>query len=293
LRAVAPASAANLGPGFDVLAVALALHVEVEITPASSLTVHASGEGADLVAAGPDHLAVRVARGVLGNENFKVRVHSEIPVARGLGSSAALAVAAAAAAGAADPFAVATGFEGHAENAAASAFGGLVAATFVEGRSVARPLSLDPEAAFVLLVPSFELATKKARSVLPDEVPFADAVFELGRLGLLVAGLADLSQLVPEAADDRLHQPARTALFPEAPQLLAALREAGALVASWSGAGSTLVGICRRADAEQLRVAGEVALATAGVEGRVLALGADHHGVRVFEDGSAADRAEG
>jgi homoserine kinase len=292
MRAIAPASAANLGPGFDVLAVALGLYVEVEITPADSLTVHASGEGAHLPT-GADHLAVRVAKSVLGDKSFEVRVHSEIPVARGLGSSAALAVAAAAAAGAPDPFTVAAGFEGHAENAAASALGGLVAATFVDGRSVARRLTLDPEAAFVLLVPSFELSTKEARSVLPGEVLFADAVFELGRLGLLIAGLADLSQLAPEAADDRLHQPARTSLFPQSPQLLASLRDAGALVASWSGAGSTLVGVCRRADAQSLRAAGEAALAAAGVDGSVLELGADHRGVQLFLDGPLFDEHEG
>ncbi|MGH9100808.1 MAG: homoserine kinase, partial [Acidimicrobiales bacterium] len=104
MRARAPASAANLGPGFDVLAVALDLYVEVEVEPAARLTVTSEGEGADLPA-DPSHLAARVATAVCGHDRLSVHVRSEIPVARGLGSSAAIAAAAAAAAGARDPLA--------------------------------------------------------------------------------------------------------------------------------------------------------------------------------------------
>jgi homoserine kinase len=209
-------------------------------------------------------------------------VRSTIPPARGLGSSAALALAAAAAAGAADPLAVAAAFDGHAENAAASLLGGLVAATTVDGRPLARRLPLDPELVYVLLVPARELSTSAARRALPAEVPFADATFELGRMGLLVAGLADRRQLVPEATDDRLHQERRAAaLFPEAPVLLARLAEAGALGACWSGAGPSLLGIVERSKGASLRDAGEVALADLGVAGESVLLEADLEGLRV------------
>jgi homoserine kinase len=284
MRARAPASSANLGPGFDVLAVALDLHVEVQVRAAPRLLVRSEGEGADLPS-DETHLAARIAIPAVGHDRLEIVVKSTIPVGRGLGSSAALAVAAAAAAGADDPFAVAVGSDGHAENAAASALGGLVAATIVDGRPVARRLPLDPGLSFVLLVPDHSLVTEAARAVLPQMVPFADAVANLGRMGLLVAGLADRAALLAAAGEDRLHQDARSALFPEAPELLRKLREAGARVACWSGAGPSLLGICdSRAAASKVRDAGERALSAAGVAGRAVELLPELAGLRVWPD---------
>ncbi len=180
--------------------------MSVEVEPAPSLQVHSEGEGSGLFD-DASHLAARVAAEVLGHDRFVVTVRSQIPVARGLGSSAALAAAAAAAAGAADPFAVAAAYDGHPENAAASVFGGLVAATMVEGRPVQAPLPLHDDLAFVAIVPDRNLATPEARHVLPETLTRADAVFNLGRMGLLLAGLADPEHLIPEAAA-RSHPPA-------------------------------------------------------------------------------------
>ena len=278
MRVRAPGSSANLGPGFDSLAVALDCYVSVEVEPADSLHVLTEGEGAGLFD-DASHLAARVVSEVLGHDRFAVTVRSQIPVARGLGSSAALAAAAAAAAGAEDPFGVAAAHDGHPENAAASVFGGLVAATTVEGRPVHAPLSLSPDLAFVAIVPERNLATPEARAVLPESLSRADAVFNLGRLGLLVAGLADPESLVAAATEDRLHQPARTALFPEAPGLLHGLLEAGALAACWSGAGPTLLGMVHAAAAESVRAGAVDALDASGVDGRVLVLHADRRGV--------------
>jgi homoserine kinase len=281
MKARAPASSANLGPGYDVLALALRLHVQVEVVPAARLSIRAEGEGADLPH-DESHLAAAVVRSVLGHDRVAITVRSSIPVGRGLGSSAALAVAAAAAAGCEEPLVVAARSDGHAENAAASVLGGLVMATTAApgGVPIARRLPLDRRLAFVVLVPERVLLTEAARAVLPDSVALTDAVHNLGRTALLMAGLADRRALVSEAGDDRLHQPARTPLFPEAPALLDALRRGGATVSCWSGAGPSLLAICDDAHAaSQVASAGEKALIDLGVGGHCSVVEPDLDGV--------------
>ncbi len=244
-RATAPGSSANLGPGFDALAVALDLPVTVTVRPADRLTVEARGEGADLPT-GAQHLAARVVAGLLGHDHVAIEVESMIPVARGLGSSAALAAAAAAAAGAADPLSVAAEIDGHPENAAASVLGGLVAASQIDGRVHALRLPLDPTLAFVVVVPHTPLSTAEARQALPAQVALSDAAANLGRLALLIGALGDSARLTPELMHDRLHQPYRAQLLPEADEIMRLLIESGALAAAWSGAGPTMIGIVER-----------------------------------------------
>ncbi|HUR48856.1 MAG TPA: homoserine kinase [Acidimicrobiales bacterium] len=281
--ASAPASSANLGPGFDCLAVALQLRIEVAIAPAKCFDVDAQGEGAGIPASAR-HLAARVLRDVLGHDEAKVSIRSEIPVARGLGSSAALAVATAAAAGASDPLAVACRIDGHPENAAASVHGGLVAATMLgDGEPLAVQFPLDGDAAFVVLVPDRSLSTKDARAVLPRQVTHAEAAGNVSRTGALIGALRDLSLLRPGLMDDRLHQPYRLPLMPEADALMTALVAAGALGAAWSGAGPSLIAVCRRDDADAVHRAGSAALAAAGVEGDARILGPDMRGLQVAE----------
>jgi homoserine kinase len=280
VHARAPASTANVGPGFDTLAIALSLFVHVDVEPADALSLRLEGEGGDLPADG-NHLAARVARQVLGHDRVAITVRSEIPVGRGLGSSASLAVATAAACGADDPLTLAAALDGHAENAGASVLGGLVAAADVSGHPVVVRLPLDPGLAFVVLVPSRPLATARARQALPVQVLLGDAAFNLGRLGLLVAGLADRRLLVKEATEDRLHQAARASLFPQAGHLLAGLADAGALAACWSGAGPSLLAICSVETAPRVRAAGDELLNEAGVPGRALLLEPDFEGLAV------------
>ena len=286
MRARAPASSANLGPGFDTLAVALDRYVEVEVEPASRLIVRSEGEGAGL-SDDPSHLAARVAIDVAGTDRLAITVRSQIPIARGLGSSAALAVAAAAAAGAKDPLAVAAHLDGHPDNAAASMVGGLVAAARVKGGVQAVRLPLDVSLAFVVIVPDISLSTAKARQALPSEVSRESAAFNLSRMALLMAGLADSRVLISEATEDRLHQDYRSPLFPAAPKLMAGLSAGGALAVCWSGAGPSLLGISKGTDAVRVQAAGVSALAEAGLAGDVLILHPDFEGLVLGADESS------
>jgi homoserine kinase len=274
-----PASSANLGPGFDCLAVALTMYLEVSLELADEFSISSEGCGAGLFD-DENNLGARIAADVLGHSNFSMHVKSEIPLTRGLGSSAALAVAAAVAAGANDPLTISSRVEGHAENAAASLLGGLVVATAdVTDDVVARSLALDAEWRFVAVIPDEELSTLGARAVLPKRVPFADAVRNLSAMGLLLAGLADHDAFVDGAMDDYLHQPYRMGLLSFAQPLLDTLRESGAAGSCWSGAGSTMLGLCIADKAEGVADAARSFLHDHGVAGVVHVLEADRTGL--------------
>jgi homoserine kinase len=281
--ASAPASSANLGPGFDALGLALERYVEVEVEPASHLIVRSEGEGAGL-SDNASHLAAKVAIEVSGHDRLAITVRSSIPVARGMGSSAALAVAAAAAAGSPDPLGVAARLDGHPDNAAASVVGGLTSAATIKGQIRVVRLPLDERLELVLLVPDRTLPTRSARQALPEMVAREDAIFNLSRMGMLLAGLADHRFLSPEATQDRLHQDHRTPLFPEAPGLLRDLEAAGALAACWSGAGPSLLAMCAPGTAEIVRSGALAAMESAGVAGTALALRPDRRGLVVGDE---------
>jgi homoserine kinase len=200
-----------------------------------------------------------------------------------MGSSAALAAAAAAAAGSPDPLSVAARLDGHPDNAAASVVGGLVGSATINGHVKVSRLPLDESLEFVLMIPERTLPTKNARQALPDSITREDAIFNLGRMGMLLSGLADHRFLVKEATEDRLHQSYRTPLFEEAPVLLEALLAGGARASCWSGAGPSLLAMCGPGEGAKVGKAARAALVEVGLPGDVAVLRADRRGLVVGE----------
>ena len=278
-----PASSANLGPGFDTLGLALSLYVTVEVHESDSLSLVAVGHGSDLVL-NDDHLAVAVARSVLGHSNLAISIESQIPLARGLGSSAAVAVAVAAACGAYDAFVVASDFDGHSENAGASYLGGLVAGARIDDGWELTSLTIDPRISAILIIPETELSTTEARSVLPAFVSRNDAVFNLGRLAFLLAGLADVDQLKAEFGQDRIHEQAREKIFPAAAVIKELLRDNGARLATWSGAGTAMLGLFDRGEADSRLVQIRNDLSKISVPAQAVALEVDFGGLTILDD---------
>ncbi|MGI8931166.1 MAG: homoserine kinase [Sphingomicrobium sp.] len=234
-----PASSANLGPGFDALAAALALHVELDVRESGRLAVEADLD----TERGRRNLCVRGFARLHPPERFTFRIRSRVPLSGGLGSSAAAYVAGLVAAQHlieldADLLALASELEGHADNAAAALLGGFVV---VAGGEVAR---LDPPTGLeaVLLVPHKAVRTALARQVLPEKVPIADAAANVARAATLTLGLerSDWS-LVRRGLEDRLHQPYRAHLFPASIALLERASELGAIGATISGAGPSVL----------------------------------------------------
>jgi homoserine kinase len=247
VRVRVPASSANLGPGFDVLAAALGLHMEVEVAETGRFAVHTQLS----IARDRRNLCVRGFAALRPVDGVEFTIRSDIPLSGGLGTSAAAYVAGLVAAdelngGGADLLGEAVRLEGHPDNVAAALLGGFVVCTGPRATRLDPPPGLEA----VLVVPARAVRTAKARAALPAEVPMADAVFNVGRASLLVLGLArgDLD-LVARGLDDRLHQPRREALYPRSMALVRGARELGALGATISGAGPSVLVWTRAGDA--------------------------------------------
>jgi homoserine kinase len=234
-----PASSANLGPGFDVLAAALALHLEVEVVETGGFAVET-----DLaIARDRRNLVVRAFERLHPADDFTFRISSEIPLSGGLGSSAAAIVAGLMAADHlfeldADVLALATEVEGHPDNVAAALRGGVVICADGEVTRFDPPTGLEG----LLVVPHEAVRTAEARAALPAAVPMADAVANVASTALLTLGLARGDwDLVARGLDDRLHQPHRAHLYPRSAELVRDVRTLGALGATISGAGPTVL----------------------------------------------------
>jgi homoserine kinase len=234
-----PASTANLGPGLDVLAAALALHLEVDVAPAGEFAVH-SNLPLPLDRA---NLVVRAFERICPADGFEFTISSTIPLSGGFGSSAAAVVGGLLAAErmlgqAADVMSLAVELEGHPDNVAAALRGGFVIWDEAGVHRLEPPPGLDA----VLVVPNEGVHTERARAELPASVPLADASFNVAAAVKLVLGIADGDMgLIADGLHDRLHQPYRAHLYPRSTGLLAQATALGALGATISGAGPTVL----------------------------------------------------
>ncbi len=244
-----PASSANLGPGYDVMAAAVSLYLEVEVEEAGEFSLDPGGIE---VSTGRDNLVVRAFESLHPADGIAFRLRSEIPLARGLGSSAAAIVAGLFAADHLYELALsreeiltsAAELEGHPDNVAAAIYGGFVICGVGEG-GTASAVRFDPPGALegIAVVPGEEVSTERAREAIPAEIPLGDAVANVSAAALLVLGLktADLD-LIARGLTDRIHQARRRDLYPRSMELVDSARaELGALGATISGAGPTVL----------------------------------------------------
>lgn len=250
-----PGSSANLGPGFDSLAVALKVYLECRFAVSNQLSIRVTGRDAHLIPTTEENLIWKTALAVAARARLpmppvQLFVDNDIPVGKGLGSSAAALTAGVIIAERllelrwkpARILDEAARLEGHPDNVAACVLGSIVASGVEPGGST-RAIRLEMPEQFdvAVVVPNFAIPTKESRAVLPDCYSQADVVFNVQRTALLVAALTSGdSSVFPMALDDRLHQPFRTQLVPGLHEILR-LRKPGLLGCTLSGAGPSVL----------------------------------------------------
>ena len=284
-----PASTSNLGPGFDVLGLALDLYNEIDASYDRSwkgVSIEIEGFGKDSLARDKRNLIWKAMEKVLSKarapkEGYRIRALNRIPLARGLGSSAAATLGGILAGNAlaGDPLSeedvleLAVKMEGHPDNVAPQLKGGFCISSRIGGELEIVRLTPPKGIVAVVCVPDFELSTKKARAVLPKSVPHRDAVANAGRVALFLGKFfsGDLKDL-KTAMEDRLHQPYRKHLIPGFDRVVAGAYRAGALGAALSGAGPSIFAFASPSKAARVGKAMEKGFASAGVkaESRVL-----------------------
>lgn len=290
-----PATTANCGPGFDAIGIACTLYNEMQLTVSehAGFSVAIDGEGAGSIPTDQRNVVYQAIQAVFARQavsfpGISIRMTNTIPLARGLGSSAAAIVAGLFAANEiigspltkADLLDMATAIEGHPDNVAPALFGGVTLNVMNDGK-VETLRFLPPRLLnLVVAVPAFTLATKTARQVLPQTVSLSDAVFNVSRAALLVGALTtgDFSYLAA-GLDDKLHQPYRQTLIPGMPDVLAAAKRAGAFGAALSGAGPCLIAFTE-ANTDSIGRAMVDAFAGHKITASYLSLGIDREGAK-------------
>jgi homoserine kinase len=289
-----PATSANLGPGFDCLGLALDMWNSAVMTVEGvGLRMRCNGEGKH-IPTDERNLVVQAMRffcderGLPFPRGLSITCQNDIPVGSGLGSSAAAVLIGLLGAAALldahldedEALNMAARMEGHADNAAAALFGGLVIVASGKGSWLVRRVEMPPVDVAIVL-PNFDLPTHAARAVLPGEVTLADATFNLGRALLVVEALRSGEQdLLRQVIDDRLHMPYRLPLIPGGQHALDAAYAAGATAVTISGAGPSLIAFARQ-DARPLADAMQTAFTAQGIDSRAFLLQTSSSGVQV------------
>jgi len=259
VRVRVPATSANLGPGFDCIGMAMDIYniIEAEEQNGSALDIEVIGEGAGNISLDENNLVYVSMKTVFDEVGYKhkginLRLINEIPLTRGLGSSAACIAGGMAAANviAGQPLTtkqiinMAARMDGHPDNVLPAIVGGLTVGCMFENDVFYTRLDPPLNVKFAALIPDFELETFKARKILPTHIPVSDAVFNIGRAALMIASImtGQLDNLLV-ATDDRLHQPYRKEFIPGFDDILSACKENGARGVFLSGAGPAVIAI--------------------------------------------------
>lgn len=261
LRVLSPATTANLGPGFDCLGMSLDLWNTIDIIidkPDGSVPlVEIEGEGEGELPTDRTNLVYRAMEFLFREAgeampSLRLMSRNQVPLCRGLGSSAAAIAGGLVAANSLshhtftsnELLEMAATIEGHPDNVAAAVLGGLRLVVSEQQQLYTAPIPVPSEIHAVLLVPDQRIATEDARRVLPERVSMADAVYNMGRIALLVAGMTTQhTEYLDVATQDRLHQPYRQSIFPAMKVIFKAARDAGALGVFLSGSGSTIMAL--------------------------------------------------
>ncbi len=304
IRVRVPGTSANCGPGFDTLGIACTIYNELELTlrERPGLEFFVDGEGGDNIPLDDRNIVWRSVRYLLERagmaEKFQggvIRMKNDVPLSRGLGSSAAAIVAGLKAANVLvdnvfnrrELLQFATKIEGHPDNVAPAIFGGFTVNIVSRGRAQCFSFLPKLRLNMVAAVPDFQLSTRMAREVLPEKVSRQDAIFNIGRASLLVAALCKGNEyFLRQSFEDALHQPYRAELVPGMMEVFSAARAAGALGAALSGAGPCLMAYVLERD----RCAGGVGEAMVeafrknGVNAKALVLGLDTRGAHIINE---------
>jgi len=296
-----PATTANLGSGFDCLGLALKLYLNLEIEETeNSLVIEYQGEGAEKFSLKKKeetliwksiNLVLKKTHKDIHKKGLKIKVLNKIPITRGLGSSASAIIGGIV--GAARLYGIdltnqemlglALSLEGHMDNIVPALIGGLTLAYKtgqgeIKWARIKTPLDLR----IVLAVPEFTLNTKEMRKVLPQKVTLSQAIFNLSRSALLVNALQNSDwEVLVEAMEDRLHQPYRTPFIPGIEDIFSQIKKTGLAGVALSGSGPSIVSLTKKGREETVSTIMKDAFLKAGINCRILVLGADLEGTKL------------